>query len=210
MKKKLVLVVLLSFSIILSLSSIMLAEEMDDAFIDARLIDATTKESIRLDVKNISEDTQTKILDNGTISVTKGYDITFAVPDLPGLTNVGDSGNSNGDLRAYVNMDYDLRTSTSGDREIKVNRCWGGWTIYNSFVVLDKREVYFTDGNPWGDHQSENFPTVNNFNYNVNWGWTLFYPGTNYSGPRAFTSTRVIIPGMGFTGYIFELNLTIK
>lgn len=206
MKKKLTLAVLLSFIIVFSLSSIILAEDMGDNSFDAQLIDVTTEDSIKLDIKNIAENIQTKVLDDGVISVTKGYDIIFA---LPGLMNIGDSGNANGDLRAYINIDYDLRSDIYGNKEIRVNRCWGGWTIYNSYVVLDQREVYFTDGDPWNGHQSTNAPTSNTFDYSVSWSWVDYYPGTNYSGARAYTSTRVTVPGMGMSGYIFDLNLKL-
>lgn len=210
MKRKLVrnyLLLALAFLFVFQLPMQAGAKEISDAPVSIKGV-ATVTDLTTGDVQNI------ELTDNelNTFNVEKignnynqSVNVNFKIPQIGVMSDDG-TDKGNGDVSANLSLNYDYDQSQG---TIRINRLYGYWVPSNQFIMVDSRATGCHDGRPVGGKSLTKYPSSNSFSYSTGWGYVTYYPPENlFSGPRAYSDARIIVPGMG-SGYMLNLNLTI-
>ena len=135
-------------------------------------------------------------------TIVDTYTAKFAIPSDNSKTRSSASGNKE---ENYVIATGTVVYTKNGEH-ITISRCYGGWTTTSQYIYMTDREVWLYSGIPGGSYLSKT-PTSNSFDYYTSWGETLYYPGTDYSGPRLFTTATARVSGMNS---YYNIELLVK
>lgn len=204
--KKFLLLVLM-FLLVFQPSAQATSEKMNnDSFVingTAKITNLETGEVKKIKLTNIKELSTFNIEKNDN-NYEKIIETTFKFPQIS--TSAEESVEKRNDVKAVLTINYDYSRS---DDKIRINSFSGSWTPENKYILVDNRVTGCTDGRLIPIAKSiTKYPTSNTFYYSTGWGYVEYYPVSDYSGPRAYSEARVIIPGMG-NGYKIELKLSI-
>lgn len=141
--------------------------------------------------------------ENSDGSITEGYEVDVSIPtsEFAPFDSAGGS-KTEGLVKATLNITYTMRNS---NQQIKISSISGGWTRENNQVVVSNREASVNDGRPIPKIKRW-YPTSNTFNYNTDWDFVNYYPGTDYTGVRGYTNARLTVSGMNS---YYDLMVTV-
>lgn len=147
-----------------------------------------------------------KSIDDVSINeiITDTYTVKFEIPSID-ESKIRSSASSSKDEN-YVIATGTVVYQKSGDY-ITISRCYGSWSTSMQYLYMTDREVWLYNGVPAGEYLEKN-PSSNLFNYYTGWGKNLYYPGSEISGPRLFTSAIARVSGMS-AYYTIELLVKI-
>lgn len=175
-------------------------EDINLPEVSARLVNNSTGEITKLDMKKVSYPKMriNKNNDKNTFEVT--YEATAKIP-VPPKSRATVTDTTTSDATASLTIEYYLNKNTEKFQMKKVKGYWEG---SSSFMYFSDREVAFGDGDVYNGHSSHYYPSKNSFSYTTGWPVVLYYPGTDYSGPRAFSSATVSVSGMESSSHTIE------